>query len=135
MVQSVTMKPWIAILLALLPFLNGCSPEKPTVRPVSTLEDIQGTWKVVEATDPSGNGYEVDSIVIVIKDNVATSQDRPLRLEFNADGTYLKMFATINGSERQVGEVAVEITTEANPIQMVWMDRANTRQVTLLERQ
>lgn len=116
--------------------LCGCASntEKPTVKPIASLDDIQGTWVVIEATDPKGDGFEAEKIEVVINGNKAASQDQTLRLEFNADGSYMKMYATINGSERQVGEVAVEITTEANPVQMVWMDRINTKQVTLLQR-
>jgi hypothetical protein len=125
------------ISLALCAFVFcGCASttEKPTVKPINSLDDIQGTWVVVEATDPKGNGYEVDKIEVVIDGTKATSDGNPLRLEFTAEGSYMKLYATVNGSERQVGEVAVEITTEANPVQMVWMDRINTKQVTLFQR-
>lgn len=112
----------------------GCAKEKPTVKPIASLDDIQGTWVVLEATDPKGNGFEADKVEIVIEGSKATSDGNLLRLEFNADGSYMKMYTTVNGSEKQVGEVSVEITTEATPVQMVWMDRVNTKQVTLFQR-
>lgn len=125
----------VGLVLSSLCLLTcGCAKEKPAVKPISSLDEIQGAWVVVEATDPNGNGFEADKIEVVIEGSKATSQDQTLRLEFNADGSYMKMYATVNGSERQVGEVSVEITTEASPTQMVWMDRINTKQVTLLQR-
>jgi hypothetical protein len=122
------------VVLALV--FTGCTPpaEKPTVKPISSLDEIQGTWVVVEATDPKGNGFEADKIEVVIEGNKATSDGQTLRLEFTAEGSFMKMYLTVNGSERLAGEVAVEITTEASPTQMVWMDRINTKQVTLLQR-
>lgn len=95
--------------------ITGCSSEKPTVKAITSLDEIQGTWVVVEVTDPKGNGFEADKIEVVIEGNKATSQDQVLRLEFTAEGSYMKMYITVNGSERLAGEVAVEITTEASP--------------------
>lgn len=120
-------------LLILCLLAVGCR-EKPTVKAITTVPEMEGTWVVVEATDPSGNGYEADSVEMVITGNKATCLNKTLRLEPNADSTYIRLFETINGVEKQVGEVAVEMTIEANPPQMVWMDVANTKQVTLFQR-
>jgi hypothetical protein len=126
-------------LVALTGCRSGCRSQesrtvKPTVKPITSLDEMQGKWKVVEATDPQGNGFEAHDIEISIEGNKANSQGEILRIELAADNSSMKLFATVNGTEKQVGEVIPEITTEAQPTQMIWMDKINIKQVSLLER-
>lgn len=123
-----------APLLLFLAFVVGCEAPKPTTKAISSLDEIQGKWTVVEATDPQGNGFEADNMEMNIEGNKAVSDGQELRLELAADASHLKLYAKVNGIDELVGEVVAEITTEANPVQMVWMDRKNTRQVTLFQR-
>ena len=132
--RKIMWKAFSCLVLALL--VSGCAPEKPTVRTISSITDIQGKWKVVEITDPDGNGFEPDgNLVMVIEGDKATSDGQPLRLELAADNSYVRLFATTNGIETNVGEVVVELTIETNPVQMVWMDRVKTKQVSLFQKE
>lgn len=128
---------WKAFLcLVLASFVCGCDLEPPTVKSISSITDIQGKWKVVEITDPDGNGFEPDgNLVMVIEGDKATSDGQPIRLELAADNSYVRLFATVNGVETKVGEVIIELTIEALPVQMIWMDRAKPKQVSLFQKE
>jgi hypothetical protein len=127
---------WKAFLcLVLASFVCGCDLE-PTVKSISSVKDIQGKWKVVEITDPDGNGFEPDgNLVMVIEGDKATSDGQPIRLELAADNSYVRLFATVNGVETKVGEVIVELTIDEVPVQMIWMDRAKPKQVSLFQKE
>ena len=115
--------------------ISGCEPEKPTVKLVIAPLEIQGKWKLVEVTDPSGNGFAANDIEMIVDGDKATSEGQTLRVEFAADNSYARLYATNDGVEKQVGEIVIEITTEANPVQMIWMDRVNTKQVSLFQKE
>lgn len=120
-------------LAAVVAIISGCEPV--TVKSISSITDIQGRWKIVEVTDPNGNGFEPDgNMEMVIEGDKAISDGQTLRLELAADNSYMRLFATINGIEAKVGEVVVEISIESKPEQMVWMDRVNTKQVSLFQK-
>ena len=115
---------------------GGCDIDRPTVKPVASVNEIQGKWKIVELTDPNGNGFEPDTPKeMVIEGTSATSDGESLRLEFAADNSYVRLFAKVNGIEKNVGEIIVELTTEAVPNQMIWMDRAKPKQVSLFQKE
>jgi hypothetical protein len=87
-------KAFSCLVLVLL--VSGCDPEKPTVRTISSITDIQGKWKVVEITDPDGNGFEPDgNLELLIEGDKAISDGKSLRLELAADNSYVRLFATI----------------------------------------
>jgi len=126
----------LLFVVAFLASVSGCAPEKPTVRNISSITDIQGKWKIVEITDPDGNGFEPDgSLEMLIEGDKAISDGKSLRLELAADNSYMRLFATVNGIETNVGEVLVVLSIEVNPIQMFWMDRVKTKQVSLFQKE
>lgn len=127
------MKKTLPLVLLLI---VGCSANtEPEARKQATsLDNLQGKWKVIEATDPNGTGFEASGIVVTITgDKAVSSQGGTLRLEFNADGSYLKILAVTDQGEKQVGECAVYVTTTEQPVKMLWSER-NSRQTTLYER-
>lgn len=124
-------------LVALL-LMAGCAPA-PETRQVRNLDSMQGTWKIVHVTDPQGNAYEGD-MKIEINGNKAISDGQELRLEFNADGSYLRLYAGKTdpkdnswSQEKLVSEVTVVQTVEP-PTMMLWTDKKNPKQETMLEK-
>jgi hypothetical protein len=116
---------------------DGCSNNSPSpgltcdTKQITSLDDLQGTWKVVEATDPKGVVYNADDMQIVITKSEAKCGNDKLKLAFNGDGSYLQMK---DASGKVVGEVAVTQTVGKSPTQMLWEDRTNSQQHTVLEK-
>lgn len=125
---------------AIILLLAGCGRSEPAKKAVLSVDSIQGKWKVIEATDPNGNGFEADSVVMEITKDKAVSQGGTLRLAFNADGSYCLLYAQLSKEgtnppeEKKVGEVAVFLTTELSPPQMLWIER-NSKQTTLFQKE
>jgi len=120
------------LAVVFLVLLLGCGPSQPPgfgdkpQKTITSLDDMQGTWKVLQVVDPEGNSFEGD-VEVVIKANKATSENVELKLEFTAENT-LKIF----DKDKQVGEVQVAQTLES-PIEMLWTEKA-TKQQTLLQK-
>ena len=128
---------FLFIVFIFIVAFTGCDDiGRPTVKPIMSINEIQGKWKIVELTDPNGNGFEPDTPKeMVIEGTTATSDGESLRLELAADNSYMRLFAKVNGIEKNVGEIIVEVTTETFPVQMIWMDRVKPKQITLFQKE
>ncbi len=122
--------------------LVGCSSNKPVTKGITDLKEIEGRWYILQIVGPDGKGYECNDVYIDIKDGVATQfvagkdqqgQTQQLRLEFNADKSAVKLYTKTDANEKLAGEVIITVTT-ADPVQMLWADRNNSSQETLMEK-
>lgn len=118
--------------LLLVFVLVGCGGKPKT--PVSSLDAIQGNWKVVEATDPKGKGYDASAMNISISGNIATCRGGVIILSFKGD--YLTLKISSPDGDKVVGETKVYLSTpqEDEPLQMLWEEK-NSKQKTLFEKE
>lgn len=126
------MRTFAAVCVFALAGCGGGTP-KPVTEEVKSLDKIQGKWHVLQIVGPDGKGFEAQEVVIEIKDNIAFQGNSQLRLEFVPDTNVLKLFAKTDAGDKLVGEVTVTLTIE-KPIQMLWADKNNSVQETLLEK-
>lgn len=107
------MKKLICLLFL---FAVGCggSPKKPCC----SLDCIQGSWKVIEATDPNGKGYD-STLTVDIKGNTAFCKGGTLDLSFKDEHLQLK------SGEKVVGETKVYLSEDLDPPQMLWQEKGS----------
>lgn len=125
------------VLSLVIIMISGCAEIGLETRSISSLDDIQGKWKIVEITDPSGNVFQPEgNLVMVIEGKNAVSDGSSLQLQMAADNSYVRLLANVNGIETKVSDVRIDITTDPlQPVQMIWMDRTNTKQVSIFQKE
>lgn len=125
----------LVIVLFIIIALVGCDVDKPTVKFMISINEIQGKWKLVELTDPNGFGFEPDvPKYMVIEGNNANYDGELLRLELATDdSSYMRLFKKVDGIEKNIGEHFV-LTSKTKPIKMIWMDRDKPKQISIFQK-